>query len=539
MPAVLDDPNEWRRSPTKREKLVSVFANAFFCKTSRSSDLHLHFYTQGYTSSTPRHTLLAVQCQRSDHKAFRITIHEEQSCPIPGHAFDKHCALALAVIDRSSRSRLYPFSTTMVYDPIRDCEVPSPAASIHNPSPWADTPQTDPRGTPTSGYPPHFQHDGRSPAPVPLHRTVSGGLRGLLNDDGPDTRRSSGRDSMSSIGHDDNFPQPHRGRINNLLHESATPLSQSSSHSSMGQSAYSQHSHHSPVSKPYSLLDHDGFLAPVTPASAFPRASRSPYSLNSPSGYPHAPLPMVDGGPLRSPYPTIHDSMPLRSPSISVSPRQYHQSLPPPHPHSRPGSSSSASGFAFNAPSIPLESPSIYQQRQASSDYTSRPRSGSRTTGPPSRRPSASLAPPKSPSPPPRIPYQPHNRTSSSFLLNQPITQDELESLKLIGHSNNSLRRRPRRPPPSWSGPSPSPGLRRTSGPHESDASYFPRHSPGPSAPKKRKTSDKFGRDQDEVAGRSGSETKRRVENAKYMGNVALVADHCEHTLLLCRVSRT
>lgn len=416
----------------------------------------------------------------------------------------------------------------MVYDPIRDCEVPSPAASIHNSSPWADTPHTDPRSTPTSGYPPHFHHDRRSPVPAPLHRSVSGGLRGLLNDEGGDTRIASGRDSLSSIGPEDSGHLPPRGRINNLLNESAPPLSQSSSQSSMGHSAYSQQSHQSPISKPYSLLDHDGFLAPVTPASAYPRASRSPYSLNSPSGYPHQPLPGLDSGPLRSPYPSIHDSMPLRSPSISVSPRQYYQSLPPAHPQSRPGSSSSAGGFAFNTPSVPHESPSLYQ-RQMSLEYSSRPRSGSRTTGPSSRRPSNSLPPPRSPSPPSGIPYEPHNRTSSSFLLNHPITQDELESLKVIGQSNNPLRRKAPRPPPSWSGPSPSPGMRRSSGPQESDASYFPRDSPGPSASKKRKTSDNYGRNQDALGGRNGSEaSRRRVDKAKYMGNVALVADHCE-----------
>ena len=444
----------------------------------------------------------------------------------------------------------------MVYDPVRDCDVPSPAASMHNPSPWADmTPGSDVRHTP-SAYPPQFQPDrqgeryspGPQQTPGNLNRSVSGGLRGLLNDDEPGSRRSSGRDSFSSAGYEETPQPPPRSRLTHLVHENATPLSQSSSHSSMGQSAISQHSHHSPV-KPYSLLDHDGFLAPVTPASAYPRPSRSPYSLNSPSGYPHAPLPQVEQGMNRSPYPHTHDQLPLRSPSISVSPRQYQQqSLPPPHhSHSRPGSSSSAGGFAFNTAH---ESPSVYQ-RQLSADYTSRPRSGSRTTnGPPSRRPSTGAAyqtapaapPPRSPSPPPRLPYAPHHRISRPTTLLDPISREDLEQFKAAGLHNNPLRRAAaaQRPPPSWSGPSPSPGLRRASASNEADNSYFPNSnsnagrriasdSPGPSAAKKRKTADRYGKEDNEgQPSNGGSGPRQKMEDKRYMGNVGLVADHCE-----------
>lgn len=427
---------------------------------------------------------------------------------------------------------------------------------MHNPSPWADTPTpgSETRHTPST-FPPHFQNDGRSPVTNsgPLHRNVSsGGLRGLLNDDGPERRRSSGRESFSSAGYEEPGPPLPRSRINHLVYESAPPLSQSSSHSSMGQSAYSHHSHQSPVSKPYSLLDHDGFLAPATPASAYPRASRSPYSLNSPSGYSHAPLPNMNMDPsnTRSPYPHSHDQLPLRSPSISMSPRQHyeslsshHQPLPPYPSHSRPGSSSSASGFSFHAPH---ESPSIYQ-RQMSVDYASRPRSGSRTTGPSSRRPSTGTAyqpPPtkatrRSPSPPPRLPYAPHQRISQPMSLLTPIHREEIEQYKAAGLSNNPLRTANHRPPPSWSGPSPSPGLHRMSGPQEVDASYFNNsnssrrgttNSPGPSAPKKRKKSDRYSAGELDPKGSNGTgDARRKLEDKRYMGNVGLVADHCEY----------
>ena len=438
----------------------------------------------------------------------------------------------------------------MVYDPIRDCDVPSPATSMHNPSPWNDvTPGSEARHTP-SAYPPNFQHDrhdrhspGALQTPGNLSRSMSGGLRGLLNDDGPESRRSSGRDSFSSAGYEETPQGPPRSRITHLVHENATPLSQSSSQSSMGQSGMSHQSHPSPASKPYSLLDHDGFLAPVTPASAYPRPSRSPYSLNSPSGYPHAPLPNVENGMTRSPYPHSHDQLPLRSPSISVSPRQHLQSLPiAHHPQSRPGSSSSAGGFAF---ATPYESPSIYQ-RQLSADYTSRPRSGSKTaTGPSSRRPSTGAAyqpqrapPPRSPSPPPRLPYAPHHRISQPTTLLSPLPREDMEQFKAAGMSNNPLRRAAQRPPPSWSGPSPSPSLRQTSASNETENSYFPPNnhsdrriasdSPGPSAPKKRKTSDRHSKEREGPNSNGGSVSRQKLEDKRYMGNVGLVADHCK-----------
>lgn len=240
----------------------------------------------------------------------------------------------------------------MVYDPIRDCEVPSPATTSHA-DPWRSdhghTPSSLGRDTHSQGNerfpppPPAFSHaqGDRSPTSsssgnTPHFRSVSGGgggssgLRGLLNNseedglDAPNSRRSSAQDARSSFSsipedgsayqqqqqqhqsqrqHPQNQHQsyqqpqthlPHRGSasapaIRQLLNsEEAPPLSKSSSASSLGASA-----HQSPAMRTHQL-DPDGFLAPSTPASAYPRNSRSPHpfipSGMSP-GYPTTPLP--------------------------------------------------------------------------------------------------------------------------------------------------------------------------------------------------------------------------------------------------------
>ena len=463
----------------------------------------------------------------------------------------------------------------MVYDPIRDCEVPSPAASLQNPSPWADhTPGSERLGA-SASFPPGFR-DSRSPG---VFRSSSGGIRNLMNEEnsGQDSRPSSVHGSFSSVGPEDHPPPRNRG-INSLLNESAPPISQSSSASSL---AYTTHSHHSPGPKPYSLLDHDGFLAPTTPASGFGRSSKSPYPHHSPapamSNLPHE----INNNNYRSPHPYGYEGLPLRSPSVSVSPRHQLHNLPPHHLPSRPGSSSSAGGYPysshqFESPSHTYQHLSDHPQRPRSNsrlnDPPSRPRSSSKAIDPPSRRTSisthASYQPRhKSPSPPPRLPYAPHSRISAPDSLLIPISHREVESLKAEGLSNNPLRKNIKPPPPSWSGVTPSPSLRRSSGPHESSNSYFPGEnhsgpsnsggnsyyggdrSAGPSrnsgnyhsgdhygagatgtAQKRKVSGNDAGRGGSKAQGSNGGAdySRRKVSEAKYTGNNGLVADHCK-----------
>lgn len=463
----------------------------------------------------------------------------------------------------------------MVYDPIRDCDVPSPAASLQNPSPWADVTPGSERLSASTSYPPGFR-DSRSPG---VFRSSSGGIRNLINDEGTgqDSRPSSVHGSFSSVGPEDHPPPRNRG-INSLLNEGAPPISQSSSASSM---AYTTHSHHSPGPKPYSLLDHDGFLAPTTPASGFARSSRSPYPHHSPApgmmNLPHEITPNT----YRSPHPYGYEGLPLRSPSVSVSPRHQLHNLPPHHLPSRPGSSSSAGAYPYNAshqydsPSHSYQHLSDHPQRPRSNsrlnDPPSRPRSSSRVMDPLSRRTSASTTynpRPRSPSPPPRLPYAPHSRSAAPDSILDPISQKEVESLKAQGLSNNPLRKNTKPPPPSWSEANPSPGLRRSSGPRESSASYFPgeshgagpsnnagqssyggdrragssnaggssyygeNHGAGPSSTaQKRKISGNDSGPRDKAQGSNGvpDYARRKVSEAKYTGNNGLVADHCEH----------
>ncbi|OCF32280.1 hypothetical protein I316_05948 [Kwoniella heveanensis BCC8398] len=194
-----------------------------------------------------------------------------------------------------------------------------------------------------------------------------------------------------------------------------------------------------------------------------------------------------------------YQHMPLRSPSVSVSPRSQHQSLPYAS-SSRPGSSTGPSSqqFAYSHPHSAAVSPTTSTRRL--SEDQPRPTSsssagGRRSTDPssgnynghhPVRRSSQAsatgfsaprLTPIRSPSPiaaPAKaIPYQPRRVTEPGSVLT-PIEADEAAYYRSMAQSNNPLRKRkpqPRRPLPSWSGPSPGP---RSSFPTENDSSYFP-----------------------------------------------------------------
>jgi hypothetical protein len=367
------------------------------------------------------------------------------------------------------------------------------------------------------------------------------------------------------------YTQPHanptpRQSLHRILNDTtAPPLSKTNS-------GHSSSPHPSPG--PRSLhLENGGFLTPGTPASGQPRGSAGslsggrsgrPSMSPGPSGYPpgvyeqimyeqqqqgyHAPLgqpgsagpsrrasggsrpsqsdmppPLLGSGyeygqggsrgapsglPLRSPsvsvsprvqyagLPPGYPSNTIRqSPSASMSPQDYRHSLPPgyslpsrttPSPHStglhnghplsRPTSSASAQAFSYQVPSTHV-SP-YYVDRRLSDDHSPRDQHNGRRSNVLSRQssgrdPGYSPRTARSPSPIPisERAYQPNRITKPQTVL-LPYDSSEIPQRKSIGLTNNPLRRRRKvtRPLPSWSGP--SPGARTT--PNEDDSSYFP-----------------------------------------------------------------
>lgn len=437
--------------------------------------------------------------------------------------------------------------------------------------------------------PPAFAHahENRSPSSgsTPIFRSASGGLRGLLNDEAPGSRRSSSAQGSVSSAAEDGYAYP-RGSasapgVRQLLHEEAPPISNSSSASSINTSMQS------PGTRTHQL-DPDGFLAPSTPASAYPRSSRSPHPAMGISGispgYPTTPLPAEgynmyhdthvtpqynsEVGRSRGFPPTPQEyfdpsrvtpqshMLPLRSPSISISPRNHAQPLPT----SRPTSSSSNT-FSFQPPGYPMSPP--LGHRRVSGGH-SRPGSGSNSrlqTALSSRRDSRSTPAPfsaahsvRSPSPIiPRTPYQPHRISEPRSVL-YPIASDDVSHLKSDGMSNNPLRRRRKRPLPSWSNT--TPGSR--SQPAESDNSYFPppddregsnyrstsygdvtghrsaEMTPAPDEggsgplPRRIQAASQHLKRQSDNSPDGHEPTRRKVSGGQYTSNVALVANHCE-----------
>ena len=254
-------------------------------------------------------------------------------------------------------------------------------------------------------------------------------------------------------------------------------------------------------------------------------------------------------------------NLPLRSPSISVSPRGYAQPLPT----SRPTSSSS-NNFSFQPPGYVPSPSTSYRRlsggtsrpgsasngRQYTAEHQSRP--GSRSTP----YPYHAAEPVRSPSPIIlKTLYNPHRRSDPESLL-YPITAEDVARFKTEGLSNNPLRKRRKRPLPSWSNT--TPGAR--SQPGESDHSYFPEQDerrPGSTsgrtsvsndqgqgsaavtpAPDDRRRGDRNGAPiskkrqlSDTVSVRRDSPeghdpTRRKISATQYTANVAIVANHCK-----------
>ncbi|OCF58016.1 hypothetical protein L486_04043 [Kwoniella mangroviensis CBS 10435] len=434
----------------------------------------------------------------------------------------------------------------MVYDPIRDCEVPSPSVVRNDPFKYPTPPSgygggydRDRDEVMSNGGRPSLTQHSSSYSPPPPSGPGPSNLRGLLND-GPTSESRRGSDRTASISsmpeEGDEGAGSSRHHIHRLLNNTSTqPISKTNSNSSLPRSSPSNPS---PGSRSH-MLDPNGFLTPATPASAYPRSrsttSRSPHPPTQMSPQrASVPLPLqqshdqgyspqygepshiyrrdstaslVGQRPMLPPQQPIHphemygyeqrtpggghyQNLPMRSPSISVSPRSQHQSLP--HTSSRPGSASSASHpFGYQPyPQATAISPSTSTRRL--SEDQPRPTSsssaiGRRYTDPnaqiptPARRssqtsttgyPAPRLTPIRSPSPVVRgIPYNP-NRLSAPVNVTRPIEADELAYYRSLSQQNNPLRKRkPKRPLPSWSGPSPGP---RSSFPNEEGTSYFP-----------------------------------------------------------------
>ncbi|WVR03912.1 hypothetical protein IAU60_000911 [Kwoniella sp. DSM 27419] len=424
----------------------------------------------------------------------------------------------------------------MVYDPIRDCDVPSSSPTVAERDPWRNA--TPVRGgayeherTP-DGRPMH-PHQSASYSPPP---PGSGGLRGLLNETPSLSRRGSDRTaSVSSLPEEPDEPFG-RAPVARLLSSASTQLvAKSNSNASLPRSSPSNPS---PGSR-HHLLDPNGFLTPATPASAYPRsrsgASRSPHPQTSPPkgsvglpqayhgqetpgypvqyGEPSQRRESVGTGmayasrPMPPPQHPVHSQeaygtydydrrtpsgtyqhLPQRSPSASLSPRSQQQSLP--YSSSRPGSSGYQHSHSVQvSPAAATRRLSEDQARPMSSGSASGAR---RYTDAPSHipipqptRPSSQasatpysaprMTPMMSPSPvtPQSLPYAPNRQTQPGNIL-QPIDPEEAAYYREKAQLNNPLRRRiARRPLPSWSGPSPGP---RGSLPAESDSSYFPPH---------------------------------------------------------------
>ncbi|WOO85154.1 mRNA cap guanine-N7 methyltransferase [Vanrija pseudolonga] len=358
----------------------------------------------------------------------------------------------------------------MVYDPVRDCDIPSPAVSSRPPIWGSDPPNAPP--------PPAF-HDRTSISSTPSNRPISrggpGSLRGLLNDDAPSpTSRRGSEVTVSSIQDDDrdyhsgpssSHSRPHLAK---LLNEPAPPLVRSPSSgsvpsvhydgSSPRMSAASTSLHPSALSAARTsvsasrspLMSTTGLSSPASSSSALATDSYHAHPLaeslsrRASSSYDTRPMPPPAEPPIRS-YdqyntPVQHPSN-LSSPGVSVSPRSQSVALPaaPAYSSSRPSSARSNSN-PWQPPANTHSSPESTTRRLSDDPPAPRvPPSNGRRAVPP---------------PPPSKPYRPLNPTRSRTIL-QPITDEEIQHLREIAQRHNILRSRGPWAAPSWSAPSP------------------------------------------------------------------------------------
>lgn len=438
----------------------------------------------------------------------------------------------------------------MVYDPVRDCDIPSPAIT-RRPSLWDN---------PTPPQPPAFTDNPPQSGSRPLSSSHSGSgggggsLRNILNDDGGGaSRRGSDMTVMSSHSYDDdpsnnnnsNTTRPHLAKLLNT--NDTTPLVRTNSASSSshggGMDAGSPHLSSPSISLHPASAGAQGrpSRSPLLPNQALSSPSASmgyPYDVHTTPGYggggPSSRRSSMDNSrPMPPPADPVrqHDlystpvarTAPLRSPSVSVSPRLQNMHLPNPPTSSRhgsvgrPTSSRSASGSNSAFPLAIISSP----ERRLSDDMVVESPISIRT---------------------PYDPVQPSN----SYTIRRPITDDELARLRAAAANNNPLRRKMRRSAPGWSAPSPKTSV------HDYDDAGPSRRS-GPSSPARRGSTASAAthggdrdRDRDHrrpTPSRNDSAGKRHPaqdydqDHAKrqrpdnYHGVAAEVASHCTYRL--------
>ncbi|WVN85801.1 uncharacterized protein L203_100952 [Cryptococcus depauperatus CBS 7841] len=278
----------------------------------------------------------------------------------------------------------------MVYDPIRDCDVPSTSVTaraswpnatsshshaIHSDREVAETPAPPPQSIRhPSQTAPSYSSSSRSPSSTSMPSNSGNSLRGLLNQSPVQVQRSSGRRSLSV--HSD--AESHKPKLSNILNDPTPPVNSQ---------LYALPMEPLPATRSVS----DGFLAPIPASMGQPsRAmhSRSPNIQTSPSpGYigrmsldstghsemrqgsmlpPQQPIhSQIDHDyERRHPIGTLLSS--TRSPSISISPKSQYQSLP----YSRPGSAAGSNASYGNGhPARQGTLSPVLSSRQVSEDF--------------------------------------------------------------------------------------------------------------------------------------------------------------------------
>ena len=477
----------------------------------------------------------------------------------------------------------------MVYDPIRDCDIPSPSVSNPPLDPWRGTPGSvgasggyvrgsdgyfdrrhrtqspvgDGYASGGGGYrngayvgaqPPNFSGGQSSPTKAnrPLPRTAvsssSMSLRELLQDEEPQppsrrgstqsvyeedrrgSRGASQRKSINSLLNDDGdvhsrpsmSPAPVQSPRNTAallshphvynISPGSGPYDQPAAYLSTNHGRHSTSRSPNPPSHPYPINTYvspsnnastlpseypvmgDHVRTPVS-AALEPQTSSSSGSRRQDSSARSRPMLPPDTIPRQHSNEDVAPgsatrltpqagSLPLRSPSISVSPRSAAQPLPAAaaassnYPLSRP--TSSGQSYTYDSPSV--------AHRRLSED-TSRPTSSSGHNGRPTSRSgsahqlsiprresqtsvsssSHNEPAPRSPTPQKR-PYDPDYRVTGTTTLFDPIMPDEVDRLKAEGRRKNPLYAwsarkmagKPTSRAPSWSG-TPTPGPSSTS----------------------------------------------------------------------------
>lgn len=290
----------------------------------------------------------------------------------------------------------------MVYDPIRDCDVPSPAAteysraqSYFSPAVVTPTGQGHAHGQGRLSLPPGFSH-----APAEATSPSASGSRASLGnllvdrtEDGLDRRRSSGRtSSFSSTGQ----PEERKPSLSMILNEGAGQSSASSPQAMGGYHSPASHQSPSIASRP---LNHDGFAIPAPP-SALSSAQLSART-RSPSQS-HSPMPFHTPRSGQASSPAFQSYTPLPDQYIATTPGQGAYNRRPVSRGESTGSQSArrlsgSAGSMMPPQHIDLSSPSMHHSRLAHSnrDFDSHPLSGPSPsfTHLPLRSPSVSISP--------------------------------------------------------------------------------------------------------------------------------------------------